>query len=151
MLRLLTNSYRKRAAAVCLLVLAFFYAQAATLACAVATGVCCEGDHCPIAAHHHPRPAAKDSTADCGHDMSAMEHGNSEDQHNAGRIDACSMSCCQTHSEIAFHAPTYLVPPAFVAEPGMREMPLLLTPNLKVVLFAATPPVPPPKHTAQTA
>jgi hypothetical protein len=151
LLGVITKSARERAAVFCLLALVFFYAQATALACAVATGMCCDGDHCPIAAHHHARQAAKPSPSDCGHDMSAMNHSGGESHHAAGQMSACSMSCCQTQSTIAFHAPTYLVPPAFVTDHGMRETPLQLVPDLKILLLAAVPPAPPPKLSTQIA
>lgn len=132
---------RRLSAFVCLLGLAFFYLQVAAVAFVTGTGLCCTGEQCPIAGHHHSSTKSAGAGQDCGHNMA----------HDMGRMDGCSMSCCHTSSAVAIHAQFYLLTPAFVSSYGMPRLRTVATPAAKIGFLALTPPVPPPKSPAQIA
>src|SRR5262249_56435340 len=86
----LANAAARRAPALlCLFALLLF--QAPVIGAAMlASGVCCTGDHCPIAAHHHTSAKTEEAPMGC-------EHG----KNGASKLQKCSMSCCQTtHSAV---------------------------------------------------
>ena len=88
------DARRRLSALACLFGLSFFYTQVAAVALVTGAGICCGGDRCPVAGHHHAATKAESATQDCGHAM----------QQDKNRMDACSLSCCQTSSPVAFHA-----------------------------------------------
>ena len=128
-------------AIVCLLGLAFFYAHVVTVAVVSGAGICCAGEQCPIAGHHHSSTKSPGAGQDCGHNM----------QHDMGRMDGCSMSCCHTSSAVAIHAQLYVLTPGFVSSASAPMSRTLSTAAGKICLLTLTPPVPPPKSPAQIA
>jgi len=71
------------------------------LALAIASGVCCTGDHCPIAAHHHSLAKSEEAPMDCDHKQA----------HSRDNVQSCSMSCCKTTEPFAVHAHVFLLSP----------------------------------------
>ena len=132
---------RMLSAVVCLLGLAFFYAHVAAIAFVTGTGVCCAGEQCPIAGHHHSSSKSAGAAQDCGHDM----------QHDMGRMDGCSMSCCHTLSTVAIHAQFYLLTPALVSSDSAPVLRAVSTPASRMSFVTLAPPVPPPKSRTQVA
>jgi len=70
-------------------------------ALAIASGVCCAGDHCPIAAHHHSLAKSEEAPMDCDHNQA----------HSGDKVRSCSMSCCETTEQFAVHAHVFLLSP----------------------------------------
>lgn len=70
-------------------------------AVAIASGLCCSGDYCPVAAHHQRAAKTEDMPMDCDHNM----------DHGARKIHSCSMSCCDTAERSAVHSSVFLVSP----------------------------------------
>jgi hypothetical protein len=100
----LANSVARRTPPLlCLFALLLFEAPFIGAA-VIASGACCTGDHCPIAAHHHSPAKAEETKMDCGQHMNG-------DLSNAGRLQACSVSCCQTTEKAAVHAQVFLLTP----------------------------------------
>jgi hypothetical protein len=66
-----------------------------------ATGACCTGDHCHIAAHHHAAPKTEDAPMGCDHDA----------KHSASKARSCSMSCCDTTERSAVHSTVFVLLP----------------------------------------
>jgi len=128
-------------AIVCLLGLAFFYAHVVTVAVVSGAGICCAGEQCPIAGHHHSSTKSPGAGQDCGHNM----------QHDMGRMDGCSMSCCHTSSAVAIHAQLYVLTPAFVSSDGAPRLRTVTKAAAKIGLLMLIPAVPPPKSPAQIA
>jgi len=90
---------RRTPALLCLFALLLF--QAPVIGAAMlANWVCCTGDHCPIAAHHHSSAKVEATPMDC-------EHGTN----GATKLQKCSMSCCKTSEQSAVHAPVFVLPP----------------------------------------
>ena len=85
----------------CLLALALLHAPIALAAWSIQTGMCCTGDYCPIAAHHHHKTQeAPAHDMNCGHDMGGHEmSGHELGGHERGAMNGCTMSCC--HDSIA--------------------------------------------------
>jgi len=129
----LANAAARRAPALlCLFALLLF--QAPVIGAAMlASGVCCTGDHCPIAAHHHTSAKTEEAPMGC-------EHG----KNGASKLQKCSMSCCQTTNSAVdaqvFVLSPDLTPPAFAA---VSEAVSLLTYNEEIGSFS--PLSPPPK------
>jgi hypothetical protein len=96
------RGFRRRAAFLCLIA-TFFFQLPVIAGMVIATGVCCTGDRCPIAAHQHTHAAAKTEEApmDCDHSMN----------HNGSKLQACSMSCCNTSEQSAVHANVFVLSP----------------------------------------
>ena len=132
---------RRLSAVVCLLGLAFLYAHIAALAFATWTGVCCAGQQCPIAAHHHSTAKSAGAAQDCGHDM----------QHDMSRMDGCSMSCCHTLSAVATHAQFYLLAPPWASSDSAPVLRAVSTPASRMSFVTLAPPVPPPKSPTEVA
>jgi hypothetical protein len=131
---------RRTPAFLCLFALLLF--QTPVIGAAVlASGLCCTGDHCPIAAHHHSSaktPKTEGAPMDC-------EHGAKGD---AAKLQSCSMSCCQTTEQSAVHAQVFVLspdvtPPAFVP---LAEAVSVTTFDEEIGSFS--PLSPPPKSTA---
>jgi hypothetical protein len=84
----------------CLFALLLFQAPMAGAA-VLASGMCCTGDRCPIAAHHHSSARAEEVAMVC-------EHGANG---GAEKLQNCSMSCCQTTQQSAVHAQVFVLSP----------------------------------------
>lgn len=67
----------------------------------IASGACCTGDHCPIAAHHHAAAKTEEAPMDCDHDTN----------HSDGRVRSCTMSCCNTTEQAAIHSNVFMLSP----------------------------------------
>lgn len=92
---------------VCLFALLLLQLPAVGAAAMAITGACCATDNCPIAAHHHPAPAqTEEPPMDCDHSP-----GNHAQNHGAGKMRSCSMSCCQTTEQSAIHGHFFLSSP----------------------------------------
>lgn len=142
---------RRFSALACLLGLAFFYTQVAAISFVVGSGVCCGGDHCPIAGHHHSAAKSESAPGECGH---TMQHGMGDmggRMGDMGHMAACSLSCCQTSSPIAFHTDVYRLTPSIVASGNLPVWPAVSAPESGVSFLAVAPPVPPPKSIAAIA
>jgi hypothetical protein len=128
---------RRTPALLCLFALLLF--QAPVISAAVlASGMCCPGDHCPIAAHHHSSARTEEAPMDC-------EHGANG---GAAKLQNCSMSCCQTTEQSAVHAQVFVLspdvtPPAFAP---LSEAVSFVTFDEKIGSFS--PLSPPPKSAA---
>jgi len=124
---------RRTPALLCLFALLLF--QAPVMGAAMlASGVCCTGDHCPIAAHHHSSAKTEEAPSGC-------EHGTN----GATKLQKCSMSCCQTTEQSAVHAQVFVLspdvtPPAFAP---LSEAVSRLTYDEEIGSFS--PLSPPPK------
>src|SRR5262249_43036475 len=69
----IANSFMHRGAQPLFCLFAAFLLQAPLMASLLlASGACCAGDRCPIAAHHHAAPKAQEAPMDCDHNM---DHG----------------------------------------------------------------------------
>lgn len=150
------DARRRFSALACLLGLAFFYTQVAAISFVVGSGVCCGGDHCPIAGHHHSAAKPANAPGDCGHTMQhgigrgQMDHqmgdmGHTGHSGHTGQMFGCSPSCCQTSSPIAFHSDFYRLTPSIVASGNVPVWPSVSAPVSRVTFLAVAPPVPPPK------
>jgi hypothetical protein len=127
------NTVARRAPAV-LCLFALLLLQAPVIGAAMlASGVCCTGDHCPIAAHHHSSAKTEEAPMGC-------EHG----RNGASKLQNCSMSCCQT-TESAVHAQVFVLSPSLTAPAfaALSEAVSLLTYNEAIGSFS--PLSPPPK------
>jgi len=94
----------------CLLALLLF--QAPVIGAALlASGLCCSGDHCPIAAHHH-------SSAKTGEAPMQCEHGANG---GTAKLQDCSMSCCHTTEQSAVHSQVFVLSPD-VAPPSFAPL-----------------------------
>ena len=127
-------------ALLCLFALLLF--QAPMLGAALlASGLCCSGDHCPIAAHHHSSAKAEQAPMDC-------EHGAHT---GAAKLQDCSMSCCRTMEQSTVHAQVFVLSPD-VTCPAFASLPeavYLLTYDEEIGSFS--PLSPPPKSSAMPA
>jgi len=132
---------RRLSALACLLGMAFFYTQVAAVTLVMGSGVCCGGDHCPISEHHHSAAKSENASGDCGHAM----------QHDMGHMAACSLSCCQTTSEIAFHSHFYLSAATFVVSHIAPASSAVSTPVSRMPFLSVAPAVPPPKSFSSIA
>jgi len=68
-------------------------------ALAIASGVCCAGDRCPIAAHHHSLAKSEEAPMDCDHNQAHSRH----------KVRSCSMSCCEKTEQFAVHGNVFLL------------------------------------------
>jgi hypothetical protein len=84
------------------LVAAFLLQAPLVAGLVLAAGACCTGDHCPVAAHHHPAAKTEAPPMDCGHD---------KDQ-GTSNVRSCSISCCNTTEQAAVHSNLFLLSPA---------------------------------------
>jgi len=97
---------RRTLALLCLFALLLL--QAPVIGAAMlASGMCCTGNHCPIAAHHHSSAKTEEAPMGC-------EHGTN----GVTKFEKCSMSCCPTREQSAVHAQVFVLspdvtPPAF--------------------------------------
>jgi hypothetical protein len=109
-------------------------------ALAIASGVCCAGDHCPIAAHHHSGAKSEEAPMDCDHNQAD----------GGDKVRSCSMSCCETTGQFAVHANVFLLwPPIELA--SVNPFPETVSPfaaSETVVPFA---PLSPPPRSCQTS
>ena len=94
-------SSRRMSSLVCLFA-ALLLLGPVVLSLALASGVCCTGDHCAIAAHHHSVAKTEEAPVDCEHNMS----------HGGNKVQSCSMSCCDTSEQFAVHGSVLLLSPA---------------------------------------
>jgi hypothetical protein len=93
---------RHRAQPLVCLVAAFLLQAPLVAGLVLASGACCTGDHCPVAAHHHPAAKTEAPPMDCGHD---------KDQ-GTSNVRSCSISCCNTTEQAAVHSNLFLLSPA---------------------------------------
>jgi hypothetical protein len=104
-------------------------------ALAIASGVCCAGDHCPIAAHHHSAAKAEAAPMDCGHGMS----------HGGDKGRSCSISCCERNEQFAVHGNVFLLAPA-IELASASPLPETVSPlEASETAVPFTPLSPPPK------
>jgi hypothetical protein len=97
---LANSGARRTPSLLCLFALLLF--QAPVIGAAVlASGLCCSGNHCPIAAHHHSAAKTEEAPMDCNHNMSDR----------AASLRTCSMSCCSTTEQSALHAQVFVLSP----------------------------------------
>jgi len=120
----LVSPRRRRALSAWCCLLALFFLQAPVIgAMVIATGACCTGDHCSIAAHHHTAAKTEEAPMECD------QHRKGDTQSGAGTLQACSMSCCQTMEPSAVHTNLFVLSPTpvlvafaplpeIVSEPG---------------------------------
>ena len=132
---------RRTPALLCLFALLLFQAPVIG-AVVLASGMCCTGDHCPIAAHHHSPSKTPSRTEEAPMDCEHGGHG------AAAKLQNCSMSCCQTTEQAAVHAQVFVLsprvtPPAFAP---LSEALSLLTYDEEIGSFS--PLSPPPKSSA---
>jgi|SRR5215468_694005 len=129
------NSLLRRSTQSLFCLLAVFWLQGPLVAGLVmASGACCTGDHCSIAAHHHAK-RAEEMPADCDHNM----------DHGGAKVRSCSLSCCNATQPYAVHANVFLLSPVI-------ELPSLNPPSETLSAFDAdatgaslVPLSPPPK------
>ena len=133
----------RRAFSACCCLLGLLLLQAPVIGAVVlASGMCCTGDHCPIAAHHHSPSKTTSNTEEAPMDC---EHGANG---GAAKLQNCSMSCCQTAEQSAVHAQVFVLsqdatPPASVP---LSEAVSLLAFDEEIGSFS--PLSPPPKSAA---
>lgn len=99
---------RRALSAWCCLLGLFFFQAPVIGAMVIASGACCTGNHCSIAAHHHTAAKAEEAPMECD------QHGKNDTQRGAGTLQRCSMSCCQTTEQSAVHADAFLLAPTLV-------------------------------------
>ena len=124
---------RRTAALLCLFALLLI--QAPVIGAAMlASGMCCTGAHCPIAAHHHSSAKTEEAPMGC-------EHG----ANGATKLQKCSMSCCQTTEQSAVHAQLFVLSPEVtpLAFAPLSDAVSLLTYDEEIGSFS--PLSPPPK------
>jgi hypothetical protein len=90
---------RRMPTLLCLFALFLFHAPVIGAA-VLASGMCCTGEHCPIAAHHHSAKT-EEARMDCEHSTNG----------GAAKLQNCSMSCCQTTEQSAVHAQVFVLSP----------------------------------------
>src|SRR5262245_33620554 len=78
-------------AACCCLIAILFFQAPLIRAVILATGACCTGDHCSIAAHHHSATKTEEVPMDCDHDT----------DHGVSNMRSCSISCCNSTEQSA--------------------------------------------------
>lgn len=122
----------------CLLGLFFFKAPVIGVI-VIASGACCTGDHCPIAAHHHNAAKTAEPRMDCD------QHKKGETQPGASSLQACSMSCCQTVEQSAVHTNVFVLSttPVLAAFTPLSET--VSAPAFSGKARARSPLSPPPK------
>lgn len=91
----------RRAQSLFCLVAALLLQSPVLAAAAIASGACCSGEHCPIAAHHHTSAKTEEMPMNCDHEM----------DHDAAKMRSCAMSCCDTTERSAVHSDVFLVSP----------------------------------------
>jgi hypothetical protein len=91
----------RRAQSLLCLLAALLLQSSVVSALAIASGVCCTGDHCPIAAHHHAAAKTEEAPMDCSHNMN----------HSGDNVRSCSMSCCNSTEQSAVHASVFVPAP----------------------------------------
>ena len=130
---------RQTGACICLLALLLVYAPMASATVLAITGACCTGDLCPIHGNHHPAQTGspqeyEEAPMDCG-----------DGGHHMSKMQACSMSCCQTVEPTAVYAHSFLLTPFPVpaALAPLFSASIALTPAKVSPVFA--PLAPPPK------
>jgi hypothetical protein len=92
---------RHRAQSLLCLVAAFLLQAPLVAGLALASGACCTGDHCAVAAHHHAAAKTEEPPMDCDHNK---DHGTSN-------VRSCSISCCNTTEQAAVHSNVFLLSP----------------------------------------
>ena len=92
---------RFRAQSLCCLVAAFLLQGPLMAGLIIASGGCCTGDHCPIAAHHHATAKTAEAPMDCDHKLN----------HSGAKVRSCSMSCCDSTEQSAVHSHVFLLSP----------------------------------------
>lgn len=128
---------RRTPALLCLFALLLF--QAPMIGAAVlASGMCCAGDHCPIATHHHSSAKTEQAPMDC-------EHG----ANGAAKLQNCSMSCCHTTEESVVHGQVFVVSPdvTFPVSAPLSEVVSVLSYDEEIGSLSALSP--PPKSAAR--
>jgi hypothetical protein len=98
---------RRPAQALVCLFAAFLLEAPLVAGLVLASGACCTGDHCPVAAHHHAPAKSEEPPMDCDHNM---DHGTSN-------VRSCSMSCCNTTDQAAIHSNVFLLSPVIELAP----------------------------------
>jgi heme A synthase len=114
----------------CLLAAVLLFAPLAGAAWSAHAAACCTGDHCPIPEHHHRSKAARQDS-NC--------------EHQAGGMMACSMNCCQTVEHPLLASLAFVLPAgALLAGPGGLD---LVAQDLQAKEFPRFPEVisPPPR------
>jgi hypothetical protein len=94
-----SSQERKRmvAAWVCLFAALALYAPLAGAAWSAHAMICCTGEYCPIAQHHHQKKqASPHSEMDCGR--------------GTGEMMECSMSCCEGSEKPLVTAVAFVLP-----------------------------------------
>lgn len=97
-----TRQFGRRISSLICLCAALLLQGPVVLSLALVSGVCCSGDHCAVAAHHHAAAKTGEAPMDCGHDV----------RHGGDRVQPCSMSCCDTSEQFAVHGSVFLLSPA---------------------------------------
>jgi hypothetical protein len=134
-----TGRSPKRAFAGMICLLAMFLMQAPLVLAtwSISTGMCCTGDFCPIAAHHHKKIATEPAhQMNCGHEMSGMSN--------------CAMSCCHDTDQPTIAANLFVMPAAqsFVVQTAVAGV--VEAPKPQGIIFSAKPVSPPPRSLASS-
>jgi hypothetical protein len=96
------KAWKRGAAGLCLLALVLLHAPILLAAWSIQTGMCCTGDYCPIAAHHHQKTHESPAyQMDCGHAMSG---------HQMNEMSGCAMSCCHDSNVPAIASVAFVMP-----------------------------------------
>jgi hypothetical protein len=130
------------ASVLCLIALLVVYAPMATATLMALSGTCCAGDYCPIHGNHHP--AQNDNTGknksapmDCGHE-----------DHDTGKMDSCSMSCCHTVEQTLVSVHVFLLTPLAITTSLANPSPAPIALDNSIISPIFAPQAPPPKPLA---
>ena len=125
---------RRGSSLVCLLA-ALLLQVPVVSALAIASGVCCTGDHCPVTAHHHSVRKSQEAPMDCDHDQAP----------SGMKVRSCSMSCCETEEQFAVHANVFLLSPLIELASGNPFLETVSSFSASETAVSFAPLSPPPK------
>ena len=140
-LQIFHQRFKKSIASVlCLTALLLMYAPMASATLMALSGTCCAGDYCPIHGNHRPAQSGnaeknKSAPMDCGHE-----------DHDTGKMDSCSMSCCHTVQQTAVNIHVFLLTPLAITTSLATLSPAPIALNSSIVSPVFAPQAPPPKH-----